>query len=53
MPVLIFALVLVLIVGFVIYGIDLIPMDPRLRLAAKFLVIVIAVLLLVDRAGLV
>lgn len=53
MAILISALILILIVGLCLYGIDLVPMDPRLKLAAKLLVIVIAILLLVDRAGLV
>jgi hypothetical protein len=51
MTLLVFALILVLIVGLVIYAIDLCPMDPRLKIAAKILVIVIAILLLADRAG--
>lgn len=53
MTLLVFALILILIVGLCIYGIDLVPMDPRLKIAAKLLIIVIAILLLVDRAGLV
>jgi hypothetical protein len=52
MDILIFALIVVLIVGLCIYGIDLIPMDPRLKIAAKILLIVIAIVLLVNRAGL-
>jgi hypothetical protein len=52
MDILIFALIVILIVGLCIYGIDLIPMDPRLKIAAKILLIVIAVVLLVNRAGL-
>lgn len=53
MVILIFALILVLIVGLCLYGIDLVPMDPRLKLAAKLIIIVIAILLLVEKAGLV
>lgn len=53
MAILIFALILVLIVGLCLYGIDLVPMDPRLKLAAKLIIIVIAILLLVEKAGLV
>lgn len=53
MAILIFALILILIVGLCIYGIDLIPMDPRLKIAAKVLIIAIAIILLLDRSGLV
>lgn len=53
MAMLIFALIVLIIAGLCIYGIDLVPFDPRLKIAAKILVIVIAILALVDRAGLV
>jgi membrane protein YdbS with pleckstrin-like domain len=53
MSILIFALILILIVGLAIYAVDLVPMDPRLRIAAKLLIVVIAILLLCDRAGLI
>ena len=53
MAILVFALILVLIVGLAIYAIDLCPMDARLKIAAKIIVIVIAILMLVDRAGLI
>lgn len=52
MVILIFALILILIVGLVIYAIDLVPMDGRLNMAAKLIIIVIAILLLCQRAGL-
>jgi hypothetical protein len=52
MAVLIFALVLVLIVGLCVYAIDLLPLDSRFKIAAKLLVIIVAILLLIDRSGL-
>jgi hypothetical protein len=42
MPVLIFALILILIVGLVIYLVDMLPMDGRLALAAKAIVLLLA-----------
>lgn len=53
MDILIFALVVLIVCGLVIYLIDLLPMDGRLALAAKILVVIIAILLLVSRAGLI
>lgn len=53
MNVLIFAIVLVLIVGLCIYALDLVPLDPRFKVAAKILVVVIAILLLASRAGMI
>lgn len=53
MAILVFALILLLIIGLCIYAIDLLPMDPRLRVAAKILLIVIAIILLLNRSGLV
>jgi hypothetical protein len=53
MSILIFALILILILALSIYAIDLVPMDPRLRTAAKIILIVIAILLLCQRAGMV
>jgi hypothetical protein len=53
MGILIFALILILIVGLVIYFIDLMPMDGRLALAAKAIIVLIAIILLCSRAGLV
>lgn len=52
MDILIFALVLILIVGLVIYLIDTLPMDARLSLIAKALIILVAIILLCNRAGL-
>lgn len=52
MAILIFALVLILIVALAIYAVGLVPMDYRLRTAAKVLIVVIAILLLCSRAGL-
>ena len=52
MDILIFALILLIIVGLMIYVLDLIPMDSRLKLAAKVLLIVIAIIGLCSRAGL-
>ena len=53
MDILIFALILLVIVGLVIYLLDMLPMDARLKLAAKIILIVIAILLLVSRAGMI
>jgi hypothetical protein len=53
MSILIFALILILIVGLVIYFIDLMPMDGRLALAAKAIVLLLAIILLIERAGLI
>lgn len=53
MAVLILALILIVIVGLAIYAVDLAPIDHRLRTAAKLLIIVIAILVLCDRAGLI
>jgi hypothetical protein len=53
MAILIFALILILIVGLAIYLVDLLPMDSRLALAAKAIIILIAILLLCNRAGLI
>ena len=53
MSILIFALVLVLIVGLCVYLVDMLPMDSRLRVAAKILILVIAILMLCSRAGLI
>lgn len=52
MDILIFALILLIIVGLMIYVLDLIPMDGRLKLAAKVLLVVIAIIMLCNRAGL-
>ena len=53
MTILIFALVLILIVALLVYAIDIIPVDARLATLAKVIVILIAVILLLQRAGLV
>jgi hypothetical protein len=53
MSLLIFALILILIVALAIYAIDLVPFDARLKIAAKVIVLVIAILLLCQRAGMV
>lgn len=53
MAILVYALILILIVGMAVYLVDLIPMDGRLALAAKALILLIAILLLCDRAGLI
>jgi hypothetical protein len=53
MAILVFALILILIVGLVIYLIDMLPMDGRLALAAKAIVLLLAIILLISRAGLV
>jgi hypothetical protein len=50
MDILIFALILILIVGLAIYAIDLLPgVDSRLANLLKLLVIVIAVVVLASR----
>lgn len=51
MEVLIYALVIILIAALVIWLTDSIPMDGRLRTAARIVVIIIAILLIVQRAG--
>ena len=53
MALLVFALIVLIVAGLCIYGIDLLPLDPRLSTAAKLLVVIIAILLLAERAGLV
>jgi hypothetical protein len=53
MAILIFALVLILIVGLAVYLVDTIPMDGRLAVAAKAIIILIALILLCNRAGLI
>jgi hypothetical protein len=53
MSILIFALILILIVGLAIYLVDLFPIDGRLGLIAKAIIILIAIILLCNRAGLV
>lgn len=51
MSILIFTLVVLIVLGLCLYAIDLVPMDTRLRTAAKVIAIVIAIILLLDRAG--
>jgi hypothetical protein len=53
MSIFVFALILLLVAGLVIYAIDLVPLDGRLRNLAKVIIIIIAILLLCQRAGLV
>lgn len=53
MSILIFALILILIVGLAIYLVDLFPMDARLGMIAKAIVLLLAIILLCNRAGLV
>lgn len=53
MDILISALILILIVGLAIYLIDLFPMDARFGLIAKAIIILIAIILLCNRAGLI
>ena len=52
MSILIFAVLLILILALAIYLIDMVPMDSRLRLAAKAIILIIAIILLCERAGL-
>lgn len=51
MALLIYALLAVLVLALCIYALDLAPIDPRLRTAAKVILVVIAILLIVNRAG--
>lgn len=53
MNILVFALILILIVALCIYAIDLLPLGQPFNGLAKALVILIAVVLLIQRAGLV
>jgi hypothetical protein len=48
---LVFALILILIVALAICAIDLIPLTAPFNMILKLLVIVIAIVLLCDRAG--
>jgi hypothetical protein len=53
MSLLIFALILILIVALAIYVIDLIPLVAPFNMILKLLVLVIAIVLLCEKAGLV
>lgn len=53
MTLLVFAFILIVIVALAIYAIDLLPLVGPTNTIAKLLVIVIAILLLCDRAGLI
>jgi hypothetical protein len=53
MSLLIFALILILIVALAVYAIDLVPFDARLKVVAKVIVLIIAIIVLCQRAGMV
>lgn len=53
MSILIFALVLILVVGLAVYLVDMFPLDGRLNTIAKAIIILIAIILLCNRAGLI
>jgi hypothetical protein len=53
MTLLVFALILILIVALAIYAIDLIPLVAPFNMILKLLVLVIAIVLLCEKAGLV
>jgi hypothetical protein len=53
MSLLVFALILILIVALAIYAIDLIPLGSPFNMFAKLVVILIAIILLCERAGMV
>lgn len=53
MALLVFALILILILGLCLYLVDIVPLDPRLRIAAKIIIIIIAIIALASRAGMV
>lgn len=52
MELLILALIILIVVGLALYAIDLAPLDGRFRTALKIIIVLIAVLLLIERAGL-
>jgi hypothetical protein len=52
MALFVFALILILIVALAIYAIDLIPLAAPFNMILKLIVILIAIVLLCDRAGL-
>jgi len=53
MTLLIFALLVLIITALAFYLADLFPLDGRLALAAKAIILVIAILLIASKAGLV
>lgn len=53
MSLLIFALVIVIVAALVIWAVSLIPMDSRLSLIVQVAIILIAALVICQRAGLV
>lgn len=53
MALLVFALILILIVALAIYAIDLVLLGGPFNMVAKLIVIIIAILLLCQRAGMV
>lgn len=53
MSLLVFALVIVIIVALLVWAVSIIPMDYRLGIAVQVAVIIVAVLIIAQRAGLV
>ena len=52
MNLLIFAIIVLIVLALLIWAVDMIPMDNRLSLAVKVLLVLVAVLVIVNRAGL-
>lgn len=53
MSILIYALIVILIAGLIIWLLKLLPLDGNLQVIAQVIIILIAVLVIAERAGLV